>query len=226
MKLIYSGNASKGSVEYSIDAGNTFVPITLAELKNGVELISNNLNLADIQVRAGSNVFTDINVLKKFKVVDEKSPVFSVEHGDLDINVYYSSSNSLPNFKGTQIYDSDTVYGGYGSSNMVEKIDHPQESCFAIINLITPSNMFTAYDGQNFNIGFRNKNNNEITSSILCHDLDELRNAKNNYEVVIEYLNENTGPDVYKVIGSIDYEIGEEFEEIFDSARLDDSGEN
>jgi hypothetical protein len=36
MKLIYSGNASKGSVEYSIDAGDTFVPVTLADLKNGV----------------------------------------------------------------------------------------------------------------------------------------------------------------------------------------------
>lgn len=220
MKLIYSGNASKGSVEYSIDAGNTFVPITLAELKNGVELISNNLNLADIQVRAGSNVFTDINVLKKFKVVDEKSPVFSVEHGDLDINFYYSSSDSLPNFKGTQIDNNSTVlYGGYGSSNMVQPLFHPEESCFAVIRLVTPSNMFIAYDGQNFNIGFRNKNNNEITSNILCHDLDELRNAKNNYEVVIEYLNENTGPDVYKVIGSIDYEISEEFEEIFASAN-------
>lgn len=225
MKLIYSGNAINGSVEYSIDAGNTFVPITLAELKNGVELITN--DLTKIQVRAGSNVFENISVLKKFKVVDEKLPVFSVEHGDLDINVYYSSSNGYPpNFKGKQIDNSKTVYCGYGSSNMVENLYHPEESCFAIISLVTPSNMFIAYDGQNFNIGFRNKNNNEITSNILCHDLDELRNAKNNYEVVIEYFNENTGPDVYKVIGSIDYEIGEEFEEIFDSAKLNDSEEN
>jgi len=68
MKLIYSGNSSKGSVEYSIDAGNTFVPVTLADLKNGVELITN--DLANIRVRAGNNVFTDISVLKKFKVVE------------------------------------------------------------------------------------------------------------------------------------------------------------
>lgn len=68
MKLIYSGNSSNGSVEYSTDAGSTFVPVTLADLKNGVELSTN--VLANIQVRAGNKTFTEISVLKKFKVVE------------------------------------------------------------------------------------------------------------------------------------------------------------
>lgn len=78
MKLIYSGNASKGSVEYSIDAGSTFVPVTLAELKNGVELITN--DLANIRVRAGSNVFENISVLKKFKVVESEDKTININY--------------------------------------------------------------------------------------------------------------------------------------------------
>jgi hypothetical protein len=85
MKLIYSGNASKGSVEYSIDAGDTFVPVTLADLKNGVELFTN--DLADIRVRAGNKTFTDIDVLKKFKVIDEKLPRYTENEISIDFYV-------------------------------------------------------------------------------------------------------------------------------------------
>lgn len=87
MKLIYSGNASKGSVEYSTDEGSTFVQVTLAELKNGVELSTN--DLSKIQVRAGNKTFTEIDVLKKFKVVEaeDKEVLATLEEKPVSSNI-------------------------------------------------------------------------------------------------------------------------------------------
>ena len=106
MKLIYSGNSSEGSVEYSIDAGNTFVPVTLADLKKGVELFTN--DLANIRVRVGSNVITNISVLKKFKVVeteDDKKVLATLEEkkpSALSVGLYISKASN--NFDSSNTY--------------------------------------------------------------------------------------------------------------------------
>lgn len=100
MKLIYSGNTSKGSVEYSTDEGDTFVPVTLAELKNGVELSTN--DLSKIQVRAGNKTFTEISVLKKFKVVEteDKDVLATLEEKPVssDIGLIFNLNKAPNNF--------------------------------------------------------------------------------------------------------------------------------
>lgn len=135
MKLIYSGNASKGSVEYSIDAGSTFVPVTLAELKNGVELFTN--DLSKIQVHAGNKTITDIDVLKKFKVVEteeDKEVLATLEEkypsGGYSVGLHISkasnnfdSSNTYSIFVGDECieftfeYDTEDGFKVYDYSN-------------------------------------------------------------------------------------------------------------
>jgi len=216
MKLIYSGNASKGSVEYSIDAGNTFVPVTLADLKNGVELITN--DLANIQVRAGNKTFTDINVLKKFNVIDEKLPRYTENEISIDFyvaNIFENESNFKigettvhKNLFHEHEFDSDY--------NLFKETQYPNsyEGVYAIISFKAPSNMRSFDNGTNFNVCFKNKESGEIVQDIVCKSLDELVNAKNNWNVIVEYLKGDEATE-YKTIGAIDYEIKSEWSDIF-----------
>ena len=216
MKLIYSGNASKGSVEYSIDAGNTFVPVTLADLKNGVELITN--DLANVQVRAGNKTFTDINVLKKFNVIDEKLPRYTENEISIDFyvaNIFENESNFKigettvhKNLFHEHEFDSDY--------NLFKETQYPNsyEGVYAIISFKAPSNMRSFDNGTNFNVCFKNKESGEIVQDIVCKSLDELVNAKNNWNVIVEYLKGDEATE-YKTIGAIDYEIKSEWSDIF-----------
>lgn len=217
MKLIYSGNASKGSVEYSIDAGGTFVPVTLAELKNGVELFTN--DLANIQVRAGNKTFTDIDVLKKFKVIDEKLPRYT----ENEISIDFYVANIFENESSFKIgettvhknlfheHEFDSYY------NLFKETQYPNsyEGIYAIISFKAPSNMRSFDDGTNFNVCFKNKESGEIAQNIVCFNFDELKNAKNNWNVIVEYINNNGKATEYKTIGAIDYEIKSEWSDIF-----------
>lgn len=115
MKLIYSGNTSKGSVEYSTDAGSTFVPVTLAELKNGVELFTN--DLSKIQVRAGSNVFENINVLKKFKIVETEDKEVLATLEDRYVSEH---SVGLHISKAPQNFDPNNTYSIFVGNNCIE----------------------------------------------------------------------------------------------------------
>ena len=217
MKLIYSGNASKGSVEYSIDAGSTFVPVTLADLKNGVELFTN--DLANIRVRSGNNVFTDISVLKSFKICEEKSPIYA----ENEISIDFYVANIFENESSFKIGET-TVYKNLFHEqefdnyyNLFKETQYPNsyEGIYAIISLKAPSNMMSFDDGTNFNICFKNKESGEIVQNIVCKSLDELVNAKNNWNVIVEYLNNNREATEYKTIGTIDYEIKSEWSDIF-----------
>lgn len=217
MKLIYFGNASKGSVEYSIDAGDTFVPVTLADLKNGVELFTN--DLANIQVRAGNKTFTDIDVLKKFKVIDEKLPRYTENEISIDFYVanIFENESSFKIGETTvnekllceQVFDSEY--------NLFKDTQYPEthEGVYAIIRLKAPLNMKSFDNGTNFNVCFKNKDSGEIVQEIVCKSLDELENAKNDWNVIIEYCDNNGRPAEYKAIASIDYEIKSEWSEIF-----------
>lgn len=217
MKLIYSGNTSKGSVEYSTDAGDTFVPVTLAELKNGVELSTN--DLSKIQVRAGNKTFTDIDVLKKFKVVDEKLPRYT----ENEISIDFYVANIFENESSFKIGET-TVHKNLfhehefdSDYNLFKETQYPNsyEGIYATISFKAPSNMQSFDNGTNFNVCFKNKESGEIVQDIVCKSLDELENAKNNWNVIIEYLNNNREATEYKTIGTIDYEIKSEWSDIF-----------
>ena len=217
MKLIYSGNASKGSVEYSIDGGSTFVPVTLADLKNGVELFTN--DLANIRVRAGNNVFTDISVLKSFKICEEKSPIYA----ENEISIDFYVANIFENESSFKIGETTVHKNLFHEQefddyyNLFKETQYPNsyEGIYAIISLKAPSNMMSFDDGTNFNICFKNKESGEIVQNIVCKSLDELINAKNNWNVIVEYLNNNRKATEYKTIGAIDYEIKSEWSDIF-----------
>lgn len=217
MKLIYSGNASKGSVEYSIDAGSTFVPVTLAELKNGVELFTN--DLSKIQVRAGNKTFTDIDVLKKFKVIDEKLPRYT----ENEISIDFYVANIFENESSFKIGET-TVHKNLfhehefdSDYNLFKETQYPNsyEGIYAIISFKAPSNMQSFDCGTNFNVCFKNKESGEIVQNIVCKSLDELENAKNNWNVIVEYITNNGKATEYKTIGTIDYEIKSEWSDIF-----------
>jgi hypothetical protein len=216
MKLIYSGNASKGSVEYSIDAGDTFVPVTLADLKNGVELFTN--DLADIRVRAGNKTFTDIDVLKKFKVIDEKLPRYT----ENEISIDFYVANIFENESSFKIGET-TVHKNlfheheFDSDYNLFKETYPNsyEGIYATISFKAPSNMQSFDCGTNFNVCFKNKESGEIVQDIVCKSFDELENAKNNWNVIVEYITNNGKATEYKTIGTIDYEIKSEWSDIF-----------
>lgn len=216
MKLIYSGNTSNGSVKYSTDAGDTFVPVTLAELKNGVELSTN--VLANIQVRAGNKTFTEIDVLKKFKVVDEKLP----RYAENEISIDFYVANIFENESSFKIGET-TVHKNLfhehefdSDYNLFKETQYPNsyEGIYAIISFKAPSNMMSFDNGTNFNVCFKNKESGEIVQNIVCKSLDELVNAKNNWNVIVEYLNNREATE-YKTIGTIDYEIKSEWSDIF-----------
>lgn len=217
MKLIYSGNSSKGLVEYSIDAGETFLPVTLAELKNGVELSTN--DLANIQVRAGNKTFTEISVLKKFKVIDEKLPRYT----ENEISIDFYVANIFENESSFKIGET-TVHKNLfhehefdSDYNLFKETQYPNsyEGIYATISFKAPSKMVSFDNGTNFNVCFKNKESGEIVQDIVCKSLDELENAKNNWNVIIEYLNNNREATEYKTIGAIDYEIKSEWSDIF-----------
>ena len=135
MKLIYSGNASKGSVEYSIDAGGTFVPVTLADLKNGVELFTN--DLANIRVRAGNNVFTDISVLKQFKVVEteDKEVLATLEERPVssDVGLIFHLNKAPNNFDSNGMFyifvgDSCIEFSFDGEYDSIKVYDYSNNS--------------------------------------------------------------------------------------------------
>lgn len=217
MKLIYSGNASKGSVEYSIDEGSTFVPVTLAELKNGVELFTN--DLSKIRVRAGNKTFTDIDVLKKFKVIDEKLP----RYAENEISIDFYVANIFENESSFKIGET-TVYKNLfhehefdSDYNLFKETQYPNsyEGIYATISFKAPSNMQSFDYGTNFNVCFKNKESGEIVQDIVCFSFDELENAKNNWNVIVEYISNNGKATEYKTIGTIDYEIKSEWSDIF-----------
>jgi len=142
MKLIYSGNASKGSVEYSIDAGDTFVPVTLAELKNGVNLITN--DLANIRVRAGNNVFTDISVLKKFKVVETEDKEVLATLEDRQIS---GSSVGLHISKAPNNFDSSKTYSIFVGNNCIEfTFDYDTTYGFEVYDYNNNSSSYKYFD--------------------------------------------------------------------------------
>lgn len=217
MKLIYSGNTSKGSVEYSIDEGSTFVPVTLAELKNGVELFTN--DLSKIRVRAGNKTFTDIDVLKKFKVIDEKLP----RYAENEISIDFYVANIFENESSFKIGET-TVYKNLfhehefdSDYNLFKETQYPNsyEGIYATISFKAPSNMQSFDYGTNFNVCFKNKESGEIVQDIVCFSFDELENAKNNWNVIVEYISNNGKATEYKTIGTIDYEIKSEWSDIF-----------
>lgn len=142
MKLMYSGNASKGSVEYSIDAGSTFVPVTLADLKNGVELITN--DLANIRVRAGSNVFENISVLKQFKVVEteDKEVLATLEEK-------YPSGYSvgLHISKAPNNFDSSNTYSIFVGDDCIEfTFDNDTTNGFKVYDYSNNSRSYKYFD--------------------------------------------------------------------------------
>lgn len=142
MKLIYSGNASKGSVEYSIDAGSTFVPVTLAELKNGVDLITN--DLANIRVRAGNNVFENISVLKQFKVVEtEDKEVLAT----LEEKYISGSSVGLHISKAPNNFDSSNTYSIFVGDDCIEfTFDNDTTNGFKAFNYNNNSRSYKYFD--------------------------------------------------------------------------------
>ena len=142
MKLIYSGNTSKGSVEYSIDEGSTFVPVTLAELKNGVELFTN--DLSKIRVRAGSNVFTDISVLKKFKVVETEDKEVLATLEDRNIS---NSSVGLHISKAPNNFDSSNTYSIFVGDDCIEfTFDNDTSSGFEVYDYSNNSSSYKYFD--------------------------------------------------------------------------------
>lgn len=220
VKLKYLGSNTNGTVGVSLNGTESYEDHSLTELKNGLDLIEGQ-NFRNVKIKAAGTTITDINVLKDFKVYEEKLPRYILENEDISIDFYVA--NIFENESGFQVGETtvnekllcEQVFDS--EYNLFKDTQYPgtYEGVYAIISLKAPLNMKSFDYGTNFNVCFKNKDSGEIVQEIVCKSLDDLENAKNDWNVIIEYCDNNGHPAEYKAIASIDYEIKSEWSEIF-----------
>lgn len=131
MKLYYTGNAN-GQMKYSLD-GTTFIPTTLAALKQGIEL-PENTDYSKIKVQAGSNVFSSLDVLKNIGIAQPIEGISIItgdpcsNNGDNDSTAYLSTEDYSNFGNGVHLVFKEKSTGDYYQYFQIGKDERSETS--------------------------------------------------------------------------------------------------
>lgn len=166
MKLYFRGEEN-GNLSYTID-GVRFTSTTLEALRNGVTL-PNDTDYTKVQVKAGSNVFTALDVVKKVELVQGGADLeYDVDALKNSIRPYLVANEKTSNTPGNI---SDLVYT-IGTNNGYLQFSYSFSS--------EGSSYF--YGDRNFGILFQNKNTKRLE-----WQLDGAADDASDYEYVLVY---------------------------------------
>ena len=164
MKLYFRGE-EKGNLSYTTD-GVRFTSTTLDALRNGVTL-PNDTDYTKVQVKAGSNVFSALDVVKKVELVDGGADLeYDIDALKRSINPYLIANEKTSNTPGNI---SDLVYT-IGADNLQFNYSFSSES----------ENYF--YGNRNLGVLFQNKNTKRLE-----WQLDGAADDASDYEYVLVY---------------------------------------
>lgn len=164
MKLYFRGEEN-GNLSYTTD-GVRFTSTTLEALRNGVTL-PDNTDYTKVQVKAGSNVFSALDVVKKVELVDEGADLeYDIDALKRSINPYLIANEKTSNTPGNI---SDLVYT-IGADNLQFNYSFSSES----------ENYF--YGNRNLGVLFQNKNTKRLE-----WQLDGAADDASDYEYVLVY---------------------------------------
>lgn len=166
MKLYFRGE-EKGNLSYTTD-GVRFTSTTLDALRNGVTL-PDDTDYTKVQVKAGSNIFSALDVVKKVELVSGGADLeYDVDALKSSINPYLIANEKTSNAPGNI---SNLVYTiGMGNGNFQFNYDFNSED----------SNYF--YGNNNFGVLFQNKNTKRLE-----WQLDGAADDASDYEYVLVY---------------------------------------
>lgn len=166
MKLYFRGE-EKGNLSYTTD-GVRFTSTTLDALRNGVTL-PDDTDYTKVQVKAGSNIFSALDVVKKVELVSGGADLdYDVDALKSSINPYLIANEKTSNAPGNI---SNLVYTiGMGNGNFQFNYDFNSED----------SNYF--YGNNNFGVLFQNKNTKRLE-----WQLDGAADNASDYEYVLVY---------------------------------------
>lgn len=167
MKLYFRGE-EKGNLSYTTD-GVRFTSTTLDALRNGITL-PDDTNYTKVQVKAGSNIFSVLDVIKKVELVQGGGADL-----EYDIDALKNSINPylVANEKTSDNHEniSDLVYT-IGTSNDNFQFDYSFSS--------GSNNSF--YGNRNLGVLFQNKNTKRLE-----WQLDGAADDASDYEYVLVY---------------------------------------
>lgn len=164
MKLYFRGE-EKGNLSYTTD-GVRFTSTTLDALRNGVTL-PNDTDYTKVQVKAGSNVFSALDVVKKVELVDGGADLeYDIDALKRSINPYLIANEKTSNTPGNI---SDLVYT-IGADNLQFSYSFSSEG----------ESYF--YGSRNLGVLFQNKNTKRLE-----WQLDGAADDASDYEYVLVY---------------------------------------
>lgn len=164
MKLYFRGEEN-GNLSYTTD-GVRFTSTTLDALRNGVTL-PDNTDYTKVQVKAGSNVFSALDVVKKVELVDEGADLeYDIDALKRSINPYLIANEKTSNTPG---HISDLVYT-IGADNLQFSYSFSSEG----------ESYF--YGSRNLGVLFQNKNTKRLE-----WQLDGAADDASDYEYVLVY---------------------------------------
>lgn len=166
MKLYFRGE-EKGNLSYTTD-GVRFTSTTLDALRDGITL-PDDTDYTKVQVKAGSNIFSALDVVKKVELVSGGADLeYDVDALKSSINPYLIANEKTSNAPGNI---SNLVYTiGMGNGNFQFNYDFNSED----------SNYF--YGNNNFGVLFQNKNTKRLE-----WQLDGAADNASDYEYVLVY---------------------------------------
>lgn len=167
MKLYFRGE-EKGNLSYTTD-GVRFTSTTLDALRNGVTL-PDDTDYTKVQVKAGSNIFSALDVIKKVELVQGGGADL-----EYDVDALKNSINPylIANEKTSDNHEniSDLVYTiGTGNSNFQFNYSFSSESNSSF------------YGNRNLGVLFQNKNTKRLE-----WQLDGAADDASDYEYVLVY---------------------------------------
>ena len=163
MKLYFRGEEN-GNLSYTTD-GVRFTSTTLEALRNGITL-PDNTDYTKVQVKAGSNVFSALDVVKKVELVGGADLEYDIDALKRSINPYLIANEKTSNTPGNI---SDLVYT-IGADNLQFNYSFSSES----------ENYF--YGNRNLGVLFQNKNTKRLE-----WQLDGAADDASDYEYVLVY---------------------------------------
>lgn len=164
MKLYFRGE-EKGNLSYTTD-GVRFTSTTLDALRNGITL-PDNTDYTKVQVKAGSNVFSALDVVKKVELVGGGADLeYDVDALKNSIRPYLIANEKTSNTPGNI---SDLVYT-IGADNLQFNYSFSSES----------ESYF--YGSRNLGVLFQNKNTKRLE-----WQLDGAADDASDYEYVLVY---------------------------------------
>lgn len=167
MKLYFRGE-EKGNLSYTTD-GVRFTSTTLDALRNGVTL-PNDTDYTKVQVKAGSNVFSALDVIKKVELVQGGG-------ADLEYDVDALKNSINPYL----VANEKTSDNHENISDLVYTIGTNDES-FKFSYSFNSGNNSYFYGNKNLGVLFQNKNTKRLE-----WQLDGAADDASDYEYVLVY---------------------------------------